>query len=285
MKPSFAFCLAFILLSGVPLFSFAQEPLAGADSASSTDSEPTRSEVEQRAPITNKPDRRPKLFLIGNSLTWDTVPSKLDGDVQWHVDCGKSLPYIYANPDTPCVKTSTLWPKALKETQFDQISFQPHYGSTVEEDAEVIGKWLAMQPKARVVIHPGWSRTATREAEYASKDADGMLQHSEAYFAALLNTLRQRHPNRDFSMTRSMTLLNEIAEEADRGDAPIDSVLELHRDAIHMNVTSGRYLMHNLMRQAFGQPISSSGFNLTEVSRELQEYLDAKLAKTEPPPN
>ena len=47
-------------------------------------------------------------FLIGNSLTWDTVPSKLDGDVQWHVDCGKSLPFIYENPQKPCVKTSTL---------------------------------------------------------------------------------------------------------------------------------------------------------------------------------
>ena len=40
----------------------------------------------------------PSYYLIGNSLTWDTVPSKLDGDVQWHVDCGKSLPFIYENP-------------------------------------------------------------------------------------------------------------------------------------------------------------------------------------------
>jgi hypothetical protein len=37
-------------------------------------------------------------YLIGNSLTQDTVPSGLDGDVQWHVDCGKSLPFIYENP-------------------------------------------------------------------------------------------------------------------------------------------------------------------------------------------
>ena len=33
-----------------------------------------------------------RYYLIGNSLTWDTVPPRLEGDTQWHVDCGKSLP-------------------------------------------------------------------------------------------------------------------------------------------------------------------------------------------------
>ena len=37
-------------------------------------------------------------FLIGNSLTWDTVSSRLDGDVQWHVECGVSLPHIFKAP-------------------------------------------------------------------------------------------------------------------------------------------------------------------------------------------
>ena len=45
-------------------------------------------------------------YLIGNSLTWDTVPPLLSGDVQWHVDCGVNLPFIYAHPDKPCVKES-----------------------------------------------------------------------------------------------------------------------------------------------------------------------------------
>ena len=37
-------------------------------------------------------------FLIGNSLTWDTVSSRLDGDVQWHVECDVSLPHIFKAP-------------------------------------------------------------------------------------------------------------------------------------------------------------------------------------------
>ncbi|MBM83350.1 MAG: hypothetical protein CMJ78_22540 [Planctomycetaceae bacterium] len=75
-------------------------------------------------------------YLIGNSLTWDTSPSRLSGDVQWHVDCGKSLPYIFKNPEEPCVRISTVWPKALKEKQYDFLSIQPHYGSTIEQDVQ-----------------------------------------------------------------------------------------------------------------------------------------------------
>ena len=67
-------------------------------------------------------------YLIGNSLTWDTVPQQLDGDTQWHVDCGVSLPYIHANPAKPCVKQSTIWPKALRDKQYDVVSVQPHSG-------------------------------------------------------------------------------------------------------------------------------------------------------------
>ena len=58
-------------------------------------------------------------FTMGNSLTQDTVPSKLDGDVQWHVDCGKSLPYLFENPGKPCVASSTLWPEAFQSKQYD----------------------------------------------------------------------------------------------------------------------------------------------------------------------
>ena len=58
-------------------------------------------EIQEAAPTK---DTR-SYYLIGNSLTWDTVPAWMDGDVQWHVDCGKSLPFIHANPDEPCVKT------------------------------------------------------------------------------------------------------------------------------------------------------------------------------------
>ena len=92
----------------------------------------------------NEPTR---FYLVGNSLTWDTVPSRLDGDAQWHVDCGKSLPYIVEHLEEPCVKTSTLWPAALKEKQYDVISLQVHYGSTLAQDVAAISQLIKNQPR------------------------------------------------------------------------------------------------------------------------------------------
>ena len=214
-------------------------------------------------------------FLIGNSLTWDTVPPKLDGDVQWHVGCGKSLPYLFQNPEEPCVKTSTLWPAALKEKQYDYISVQSHYGSTLEEDATVISEWMKLQPKAIFIVHTGWARSAERAAEWASKDAGGKMQHSLAYINALVDLLKKNHPKREIRRTKTMDLLQKVADDIEAGKAPIKDVAELYRDAIHMNVVTGRYMMHNAMRHARDQPRSDVGFQKLEP--EMKAYLDSVL--------
>lgn len=220
-------------------------------------------------------EQGPSVYLIGNSLTWDTVPSRLDGDVQWHVDCGKPLTYIQAKPTEPCVKTSTLWPAALEEKQYDIVSFQPHYGTTLKEDVEAIATWLNLQPDAVVVIHTGWARSAQRIEEMASTDVDGALTHSRDYFIELLRALRTRFPDREFRTTACMLLLETIVEDIADGDAPFDAVEELYRDAIHMNVHTGRYLMHNAMRQTLGQPRLQNWSE--QLTREQQRYLDSVL--------
>tara|TARA_R110002096_G_scaffold396387_1_gene592248 strand:- start:100 stop:846 length:747 start_codon:yes stop_codon:yes gene_type:complete len=214
-------------------------------------------------------------YLIGNSLTWDTVPSKLDGDTQWHVDCGKSLPFIFENPAAPCVATSTLWPAALKEKQYDYLALQVHYGSQLAEDAAVIGSLIEMQPGAIVVIHTGWARSSSREEEYNRVDADGEMQHSAAYFDALLKLLKKVYPTREFRLSRAQDLLNRIAEDVKSGTAPLESVEALHRDKIHMDIVTGRYLMHNAMRHALDQPRSKVGFD--KISGEVKIYLDSVL--------
>lgn len=215
------------------------------------------------------------IYLIGNSLTWDTIPAKLDRDVQWHVDCGKPLTFIHENPSAPCVKTSTLWPDALKAKQYDAISFQPHYGTTLKEDRQTIEKWLALQPSAIVVIHTGWARQAERVAEWGDDSADGKLTHSEVYFRELIAELQSRYPDREFRTTGAMLLLNLAANEIAAGDAPFSDVSDLYRDAIHMNVDTGRYLMHNAMRQTLGQPRLATWTN--SLTTEQQAYLDGVL--------
>lgn len=223
----------------------------------------------------NAEEQKPSYYLIGNSLTWDTVPSKLDGDVQWHVDCGKSLPFIEANPEKPCVKSSKLWPEALKSKQYDFVSVQPHYGSTLEQDVKVISQWVKSQPKAVFIIHSGWSRQPTRAEEYQSKAKSGALAHSPAYFNAIVAELSEQFPDREFRQTHAIDLLQKIDDDIQAGKAPIKELAELHRDVVHMNVVTGRYLMHNAMRNALGQPRSQKGFE--KLSEPMQTYLNSVL--------
>jgi hypothetical protein len=214
-------------------------------------------------------------YTIGNSLTQDTVPSKLDGDVQWHVDCGKSLPYIYENPGKPCVANSTLWPDAFKAKQYDLISVQVHYGSTLDEDAAVIAEFLALQQKAIFIIHSGWARSVSRAEEYASTATSGPMQHSQAYVNALLEKLQKQFPDRQFRQTHAQDLLAKVADDTAAGKSPFGKIEDIYRDAIHLNTVTGRYLMHNAMRHAMGQPRSVAGFET--IPSPVKTYLDGVL--------
>ena len=220
-------------------------------------------------------ENQSKIYLIGNSLTWDTVPSRLDGEVRWHVDCGKNLQYIHEHPQEPCVKTSTLWPAALKEEHYDFVCMQPHYGTTIAEDVATISKWIEMQPKAVFIIHTGWARSASLREEFSDKDPAGTLTHSSAYFDALIAELTEKFPGREFRPTHATNILNSIADDVKGSKAPVQDITELYRDAIHMTTTSGRYLMHNAMRRALGQPISTKGFE--KVPESMRDYLNGKL--------
>lgn len=219
--------------------------------------------------------RAVRYYLLGNSLTWDTVPSLLDGDTQWHVDCGKSLPFIFENPEKPCIKTSTLWPSALKEKQYDVISLQVHYGSTLEEDAVVISQFMEMQPEATFVIHTGWARSASRSEEWQNKETPDSMTHCIAYFDSLIDLLKKNHPDRTIVRTRAMDCLAQVKRDIDSGKAPIKTVTELYRDKIHMNVVTGRYMMHNAMRAALGQSRSTNGFK--KLDPAMKTYLDQVL--------
>ncbi len=218
----------------------------------------------------------PRFYLIGNSLTWDTVPSRLSGDVQWHVDCGVPLPYIQAHPEKPCVKESTLWPTALKEKQYHVVSVQPHYGSTLAQDVETISAWMKLQPQAVFVIHSGWAKEATRADEFAGYVPPDQMTHSPVYLRALVAELRRLHPDREIRQTLTQNLLAQIAADIAAGQSPLKKIAELYRDDIHLTHDAGKYLMHNAMRKALGQPRSSVGFE--KIDPQVQKYLDGVLA-------
>lgn len=224
------------------------------------------------------------IFLIGNSLTWDTLPALLDGDVSWHVDCGKSLKYIQEHPLKPCVDSSTSWATALAQEQFDVLCIQPFTGTTLSEDINAISFWLKMQPKAKLLIHTGWNRAELFESAYhAPPEADerprvwaddSPMEHSPEYFTELERRLEKLFPDRDIQSTATLQLLDSVYHDISEGRAPFKAFAELYRDDIHMTTQVGRYLMHNRMRQSLGQPLSDQGF---QVDGAVREYLDQKL--------
>lgn len=216
-----------------------------------------------------------RYYLIGNSLTWDTRPSALDEDVHWHVDCGKNLSYIYRNPNSPCVASSRIWPRALTTAKYDYLSLQPHYGSTLEQDLEIMSKWIESQESAIIVVHTGWARQASFQDELSESDISGPLTHCPAYFSALIDQLQERYPERLIRSTKAIDLLAAIAQDIEAKQAPFENIVDLYRDSIHMKNDSGRYLMHNAMRHAFDQPRSDRGFN--DLKPEIQKYLDQIL--------
>jgi hypothetical protein len=218
-----------------------------------------------------------RYYLIGNSLTWDTVPPRLSGDVQWHVDCGVNLPYIHAHPEQPCVKESTLWPTALRDKAYDVVSVQPHYGSTLAQDVETISAWMKLQPKAVFVIHSGWARHRQRAEEYESYAPPEQMAHSPGYLRALLAELRRQHPGRELRQTMMQDLLVAIADDVAAQRAPLKDVAELYRDEIHLTHGPGQYLAHNAMRHALGQPPSAAGFD--KLDPQMKQYLDGVLAQ------
>jgi len=223
-----------------------------------------------------KEPQAPRYYLIGNSLTWDTRPPLLSGDVQWHVDCGTSLPFVYANPSKPCVKESSLWPTALRDKQYDVISVQPHYGSTLAQDVETISAWMKLQPKAVFVIHSGWARHAQHVDEFGGYAPPEQMVHNPGYMRSLIAELRRAHPGREIRQTLAQNLLGKIAEDIAAKQAPLKTLAELYRDEIHMTNDHGKYLMHNAMRRALGQPPSAAGFD--KLNPEVKKYLDGVLA-------
>lgn len=224
-----------------------------------------------------------KVFLIGNSLTWDALPALLSGDVSWHIDCGKSLQFIYDHPAKPCVGSSKSWPQALRDKQFDFLCVQPHDGTNLQQDIEVISHWIQMQPRSVLVLHTGWARCAQVEIEFtaAGRSINGgtSMVHAPAYFTALASELRKRHPGLQVRSTEAAQTLHSIAQDVSHHRGPLGALSELYRDEIHLT-QDGRYLAHNLLRQSLGQPISSQGFQL---EAELLEYLNQKIAQSRVP--
>jgi len=231
---------------------------------------------------------RAEVYTLGSSYSWDARPYDLDGAVEWHVDCGRSLEYIRANPSLPCVASSTLWPIALSQESFAAVSFQPvnAVGSTLWDDLYSIYSWVQEQPDATIVIHQSWPVPRTWEAVLHGPSDPSVTNRSLAYGYELVAWLSMILPNHPVRLTRSNEMLDRIRHDCQRGTCPLPAGFdEMFRDASGHMSSYGRYLQHNALRGAFGQPIGVQPPQPElQVPPEIKAYLDGVVAQYVPEP-
>lgn len=209
------------------------------------------------------------VYCIGNSLTADASPRHLDDIYGWHADCGVGLPYIYANPNNPCVTNSIIWPTALSTQTFSHVTVQPA-GDTVANNVFAISQWMQMQPSAQFVYHLRWP---------VLSQFDTMAQTEMQFAADIIAGLATLHPSRPVTRDKTIEAMLYIQSDIVAGNSPLSSIGELYRDDVHLNAI-GIYLMHNLLRDALGQPLYTSIplLPLPEVTSGMRTYLNGVIA-------
>ena len=217
--------------------------------------------------------RADDIFMIGNSLTWDTTPSLIDGNVDWHVFCNRNLDYIYNNPGDHCVGTSTRWDDALVNNQYDFVTVQPFTGTTLQQDADIIAEWMTLQPDAQFVIHPGWASHTNYEAVYTAGNPDNMMRANPEYIGDLIAELEGRFPGRTLLNSGSHEILWSIHQDIENGIGPFNDLSDLYRDNVHMTYNYGRFLMNNAMRHTLGQSLRQN----QQLDQEIVGYLNSKV--------
>lgn len=219
-----------------------------------------------------------RIFMIGNSLTWDTYPHELYRQVEYHIDCGRNLQYIFDNPAAPCLEISHLWTDALVNDVYDVVVVQPFYDTTLEQDIAIISHWMTLQPNAQFILHTGWPEHNRFELEYNTTTLPLRMVHAPLYFDVLRAELLALHPGRTVGRNDAIGILNEISHDIQAEVAPFTSLSDgLYRDNIHMNYPTGNYLMHNLMRLTLEQPMRFHDFR--DITPENKAYLDRKLCE------
>jgi hypothetical protein len=228
-----------------------------------------------------------RVFSIGNSLTADMLPTVLD-DTQYQIFCGKNLNFILTNPDGHCVNSSTRWSAALTNNQYHYVTVQPFQGTVLNEDIAIIAYWMTLQPEANFIIHSGWSPSETFPTDYAAGNSDNQMRPSPEYIQGIFDGLKVSFPNRTVVQTHANDLLYtiwlDIQRNNKRGEAtreflippPFDDFTQLYRDSIHLDHSTGRYLVHQALRYAIRLPIfQRDGFD--DLTDEQAEYLDQKI--------
>ena len=221
-------------------------------------------------------DSPKNVYHIGNSLTWDSSPSNLAAlggssnpdQIQngWHIRCGMSLDYIYANPADVCITPTSFgtWDQALTEqSDWDALTFQPfpRFTSTLNSDISVVNSmsdqcFQVSGFEKKIFIYSGWPWQS--DAGFVSDwdrpigmDGTQLTTLSSAYVKSLVDELRSDRSNAVYLIPVGQVLYNlGISLEEDPFEHPnssgeiqvFDSTYSLYRDQYHLDLQFGRYV-------------------------------------------
>ena len=225
------------------------------------------------------------IFVIGNSLTQDTIPTQYGADFDIRPNSG--LQIIYDSPTTNLLTGSIDWPTAFAATQYDIVSVQPYRTpeetDSLNQNTTVISEWVSLQPNAVFIIHTAWAPFADHAEQYAEngEGEEGFLSWNRGYYEELITRLRTANPGTTFKVNPAINVLEAINRDIVRGIGPYTALSDLYRDTLHIGLEGGGfYLMHNLMRRTLGLPIVNA--NASEISAQTRLYLNAKIQAAVP---
>jgi hypothetical protein len=221
--------------------------------------------------------RAASIYCIGNSLTVDCRFDLLDGAVGCNIDSGATLKYCYDTTTADySFPDSGPWREAFAANQYDFVTVQPSPVTTLNEDATAIVAWMALQPDATFILHTGWAGWSWFETEYHGGNPNNYCVRSPEYMADLTAEVARRTDGRTMVSTRANDAIDMIYHDIENHVGPFTAIDDIYRDAVHLN-TTGRFLAHNLMRQALGQPLSDGGSDFASVPAATKAYLFDKV--------
>ena len=223
------------------------------------------------------------IFVIGNSLTQDTIPLQYGAD--FHILPNSGLQAIYDSPNHASnLVGTTQWDTAFAATQYDQVSVQPYKTgaepNSIATNVTVISNWVTLQPSAQFILHTAWAPFADQDADYSSTDISGGLVWSRMYYEELISQLRTANPSTSFLVNPAINVMESINQDIKRGIGPYTALSDLFRDTLHMGDQGGYYLQHNLMRRTLGA--SQTTANSSTFSDPIRLYLDEKIRSAVP---
>lgn len=205
-------------------------------------------------------------YHVGNSLTWDAMYRSMPSvgqslpDRGYHVRCSMPLPYIWEHPTDVCTPSPAPYgmiAEALGNFDWDAVTLQPHFGSTLATDTSAIVSMIDLvrsrpsNAATPIYIYETWPQQPWGKYQTVwttpVPDADGeiMLQRRD-YYTHLYHRVDEL-TDANLRYVPAGEVLYRLSEMVDAGTLPgVTRMSQFYRDDLHMS-SLGQYVAGTTM--------------------------------------